>query len=177
MSVTAQLRTYVAFKYNSIMTPTLTRNAQTDYGTLTLLFNDEQGGLQVKNTEGVWVDAEPIPGCCIVNVGDMLARWFNDKLKSTEHRVVNPTARDSNISGEMLAPRYSIAWFGQPNKDTVVEPLEPCCTPENPRKYPAVEAGKHVMERLANLQKNGKNVPAWTDDMSRAPKAAAIMAK
>ena len=144
---------------------------------MTLLFNDEEGGLQVKNSEGVWVDAEPIPGCCIVNVGDLLARWFNDKLKSTEHRVVNPTALNSDNPGEMLAPRYAIAWFGQPNKDTIVESLEPCCTPENPKKYPPVEAGKHVMERLADLQKRGNNRATWTDDMARAAKAAAVVAK
>lgn len=152
----------------------------TDYGTLTLLFNDSQGGLQVKNSEGQWVDAEPIPGCCIVNgkipdcmnpgwrltsvllVGDLLARWFNDKLESTEHRVVDPSSSEEQISA-----RYAIAWFGQPNRDTVVEPLEPCCTPENPKKYPAVEAGKHVMERLADLQKRGRNREAWKDEMSR----------
>jgi isopenicillin N synthase-like dioxygenase len=104
------------------------------------------------------------------NFIDLLARWFNDKLESTEHRVVDPShAVDGDVAtAEMLAPRYSIAWFGQPNRTTVVEPLAPCCTSETPKKYPAVEAGKHVMERLADLQKRGRNREVWTDDMSRA---------
>lgn len=67
----------------------------------------------------------------------------------------------------MLPPRYSIAWFGQPNRDTIVEPLQPCCSDETPRKYVAVQAGQHVMERLADLQKRGRNREVWTDDMSR----------
>lgn len=106
-------------------------------------------------------------------MGDLLARWFNDKLKSTEHRVVNPAYRpeDHGSSGaaELLPARYAIAWFGQPNRDTIVEPLEPCCSVENPKKYPAVEAGRHVMERLADLQKRGRNREAWKDSMARAP--------
>ena len=85
---------------------------------------------------------------------------------------MNPTTADGGDPDEILPPRYSIAWFGQPNRDTVVEPLEPCCTAETPKKYQAVQAGKHVMERLADLQKRGRNREAWTDDMSRSAAAA-----
>ncbi|NBB79581.1 MAG: isopenicillin N synthase family oxygenase, partial [Verrucomicrobia bacterium] len=62
--------------------------AHTDYGTLTLLFQDAAGGLQVQNADGEWIDAPPIPGTVVVNTGDLMARWSNDVFKSTAHRVV-----------------------------------------------------------------------------------------
>ncbi|KAI9803146.1 MAG: hypothetical protein M1833_001217 [Piccolia ochrophora] len=136
----------------------------TDYGTLTLLFNDDSGGLQVRHANGQYIDAPPIPGTCIINVGDMLARWFNDKLRSTQHRVVEPAPKANT---EVLPARYAIAWFGHPNRDALVEPIEACCTSENPKKYEPVYAGKHVVERLAYLHKKGKNSTAWSDDMQR----------
>lgn len=102
-------------------------------------------------------------------VGDLLARWFNDILRSTEHRVIEPASKldeNGNIP-EMLPARYAIAWFGHPNRDALVEPLEQCCTPENPKKYGPVYAGKHVVERLAFLHKMGKNTATWDDSMQR----------
>lgn len=83
----------------------------TDYGTLTLLFNDSHGGLQVRNKAGDFVDAPPLPGAAIVNVGDLLSRWFNDALKSTEHRVVEPGTfnKSSSEIPEVIPARYSIA--------------------------------------------------------------------
>ncbi|OCL05437.1 Clavaminate synthase-like protein [Glonium stellatum] len=147
----------------------LRAGAHTDYGTLTLLFNDNSGGLQVRHADGQYIDAPPIPGCAIINVGDLLARWFNDILRSTEHRVIEPASKldeNGNIP-EMLPARYAIAWFGHPNRDALVEPLEQCCTPENPKKYGPVYAGKHVVERLAFLHKMGKNTATWDDSMQR----------
>ncbi|KAL3493929.1 hypothetical protein BJX62DRAFT_234785 [Aspergillus germanicus] len=143
--------------------------AHTDYGTLTLLFNDQSGGLQVRTASGEYVDAPPIEGCAIINVGDLLARWFNDRLRSTEHRVVspNPLPDANGVIPEVVPARYAIAWFGHPNRDARVEPLEACCTAENPKKYGPVTAGQHVVERLAYLHKKGKNTDSWTDDMQR----------
>ncbi|KAL3462222.1 hypothetical protein BJX64DRAFT_259473 [Aspergillus heterothallicus] len=149
--------------------------AHTDYGTLTLLFNDQSGGLQVRTASGGYIEAPPIEGCAIINVGDLLARWFNDRLRSTEHRVVEPEPKpdeDGDIS-EIVPARYAIAWFGHPNRDALVEPLEPCCTVENPKKYAPVYAGQHVVERLAYLHKRGKNTDAWTDEMQREAKGQA----
>ncbi|KAL8659366.1 MAG: hypothetical protein Q9202_007154 [Teloschistes flavicans] len=141
----------------------------TDYGTLTLLFNDTSGGLQVKNKAGKYVDAPPMPNAAIVNVGDLLSRWFNDTLKSTEHRVIEPSSFDKSGSDipDVIPARYSVAWFGHPNRDALIEPIASCCTADNPRKYEPVYAGKHVVERLANLHKHGKNAEAWTDSMAR----------
>ncbi len=141
----------------------------TDYGTLTLLFNDSNGGLQVRNKAGDYVDVPPMENAAIVNVGDLLARWFNDTLRSTEHRVIEPsTFSKSNAEiPDVIPARYSIAWFGHPNRDALIDPLPACCTADNPKKYEPVYAGKHVVERLAKLHKNGKNSETWDDSMAR----------
>jgi isopenicillin N synthase-like dioxygenase len=75
-----------------------------DYGSITLLFQDDRGGLQVKSPTGEFVNATPIEGTIVVNAGDLLARWSNDTIKSTIHRVVEPPKKDNTHP-----PRYSIA--------------------------------------------------------------------
>ncbi|KAI1406052.1 hypothetical protein F4819DRAFT_441473 [Hypoxylon fuscum] len=79
--------------------------AHSDYGSITLLFQDSRGGLQVKSPTGAFVDATPIEDTCVVNAGDLLARWSNDNIKSTIHRVVEPPSGD----GDIYPARYSIA--------------------------------------------------------------------
>lgn len=79
--------------------------AHSDYGSITLLFQDMRGGLQVKSPNGTFVDATPIEDTCVVNAGDLLARWSNDTIKSTIHRVVEPPSGD----GPSYPARYSIA--------------------------------------------------------------------
>jgi isopenicillin N synthase-like dioxygenase len=76
-----------------------------DYGSVTLLFQDMRGGLQVKSPNGKFVDATPIQGTCVVNAGDLLARWSNDTIKSTVHRVVEPPS----VEADFHPARYSIA--------------------------------------------------------------------
>lgn len=76
----------------------------TDYGSITLLFQDSRGGLQVKSPNGQFVDATPIENTVVVNAGDLLARWSNDTIKSTVHRVVEPPKTE-----DVHPPRYSIA--------------------------------------------------------------------
>ena len=66
----------------------------TDWGCLTLLCQDQTGGLEVRGRDGQWVSAVPIPGSYVVNVGDLLARWTNDQFRSTPHRVVNRSGRE-----------------------------------------------------------------------------------
>lgn len=78
--------------------------AHSDYGSITLLFQDGSGGLQVQGPGGEFVDATPIEGTCVVNAGDLLARWSNDTIKSTIHRVVEPPRKTDEHP-----PRYSIA--------------------------------------------------------------------
>jgi isopenicillin N synthase-like dioxygenase len=79
--------------------------AHSDYGSITLLFQDSRGGLQVQSPNGTFVDATPIEDTCVVNAGDLLARWSNDNIKSTIHRVVEPPTDD----GPIHPARYSIA--------------------------------------------------------------------
>ncbi len=76
-----------------------------DYGSITLLFQDSRGGLQVKSPNSQFVDATPIEDTCVVNAGDLLARWSNDTIKSTIHRVVEPPHNGVDVH----PPRYSIA--------------------------------------------------------------------
>ncbi|KFX86807.1 hypothetical protein V490_08827 [Pseudogymnoascus sp. VKM F-3557] len=144
----------------------------TDYGTLTLLFNDSNGGLQVRGKDGRFLDVPPIPGCAIINVGDLLSRWFNGVLKSTEHQVIEPPRTEATQAiGGTISSRYSIAWFGHPNRNAFVEPLSACVTEDDPKHFEGVFAGKHVVDRLAKLHKDGKNSETWEDNMYRESRA------
>ncbi len=120
----------------------LRAGAHTDFGSLTILYaTDAPGGLQVL-AGGEWIDVAPGPGQLIVNLGDMMARWTNDRWKSTLHRVVNPPR-------ELAAGRrQSLAFFQHPNYDTEIACLESCQGPGNPPKYPPVLAGDHVYEKM-----------------------------
>ncbi|KAL3762812.1 hypothetical protein ACHAW5_011270 [Stephanodiscus triporus] len=86
--------------------------AHTDYGLFTILQQDSIGGLQVRNRGGRWIDAKPLKGSFVINVGDMLSRWTNSEYASTVHRVVSR-------GGD----RYSVPFFFNPDFDAVVKPL------------------------------------------------------
>lgn len=111
--------------------------AHTDWGALTLLAQDDAGGLQVQHADGHWLDVPPVPGAFVVNIGDLMARWTHDRWRSTPHRVVNRRAG---------AERFSIAFFFDLDADAVIEPL-PGCVPagEQPR-YGPITAGEHLAE-------------------------------
>ena len=104
----------------------------TDYGCLTLLWQEE-AGLEVRHREGHWVAVPPIEGTLVVNVGDLLARWTNDSFRSTEHRVINRTGRE----------RLSLALFWDPDYDTVVDAGAASASP----KYAPVSCGDYVRGR------------------------------
>lgn len=106
----------------------------TDWGCITVLWQDDVGGLQVRNRAGQWIDAPPIPGTFVINIGDMLERWSNDLFVSTPHRVVNASGRE----------RYSIPVFYDPDFETVVECLPNCSGPGNPPKHPRTIAGEYI---------------------------------
>ncbi|KAJ6490317.1 hypothetical protein C8R47DRAFT_465317 [Mycena vitilis] len=121
--------------------------AHSDYGTLTLLFQDSVGGLEAQNPHtGVFVPATPIPGTIVVNVGDLLARWSNDVLRSTLHRVVAPAAKPVNAQEAITPARQSIAFFCNPNFSAEIACLPNCGTVA---KYPPVNTEAYIVGRLA----------------------------
>jgi isopenicillin N synthase-like dioxygenase len=109
----------------------------TDYGCLTVLCQDDVGGLEVQTKAGEWVAATPIEGTFLVNVGDLLTRWTNDGFASTPHRVVNKGGRE----------RYSLVMAVDPDFDTLVDPAVVCRDGESPH-YPPVRCGDYIQQRF-----------------------------
>ncbi len=119
----------------------------TDFGTLTIL--DRQpgmGGLQVLDDEGNWIDAPCIDGALIVNTGDMIRQWTNDRWRSNEHRVLPPTA---TAPDEEL---ISLIFFHEPDAETIIDPLPSCVSPQNPARYEPIAAMDYLAEKFAALE-------------------------
>jgi isopenicillin N synthase-like dioxygenase len=112
-----------------------------DYGSITLLFQDNIGGLEVQTASGEWIAAVPIPDMVLVNTGDLMARWTNHVFCSTKHRVMLP----HDVS--LKQSRYSVAFFCHPNEDTEIVCLE-SCQKEKPPLYPPILAGQYLISRL-----------------------------
>jgi isopenicillin N synthase-like dioxygenase len=118
-----------------------------DYGSITLLFQDNVGGLEVQSPKGTFVRATPIENTIVVNAGDLLSRWSNDEIKSTKHRVVQPPAKPGEES-ETYPARYSVAYFCNPNFDRHIEAL-PNTWEETGKKYEGINSGEYLVQRLA----------------------------
>ncbi|OZJ02418.1 hypothetical protein BZG36_04768 [Bifiguratus adelaidae] len=114
----------------------------TDYGCLTLLLQDStMGALQVQTRDGSWINADPIPGAYVVNIGDMVDVWTNGLYTSTLHRVIH---KGDNY-------RISIPFFFEPNFDAVIEPLDTCISQSGgKKKYESVVYGQHLLRKVAN---------------------------
>jgi len=124
--------------------------AHSDYGTLTLLFQDSVGGLEVQNPRTKeFQPAPPIPGSIVINAGDLLARWSNDVLRSTLHRVVAPPAKKISDTKGITPHRQSIAFFCNPNFDAEIACLPNCSGPGNEAKYSPVTTEEYIVGRLA----------------------------
>ncbi|RFA24468.1 2OG-Fe(II) oxygenase [Alkalilimnicola ehrlichii] len=115
--------------------------SHTDYGSITLLFQDAVGGLEVRTRDGRWVQATPIPGTVVINTGDLMQRWTNHVFCSTPHRVAVPKEH-------LTKDRYSIAFFCHPNDEAEIRCIESCSDAKNPPRYPPITAGQYLMERL-----------------------------
>jgi isopenicillin N synthase-like dioxygenase len=132
-------------------------NAHSDFGTLTLLFQDNVGGLEVQDPTkpDEFRVAEPIEDTVLVNIGDLMARWSNDRWKSSVHRVGLPAALENATRdggrGLVVPDRYSIPVFATPNMDTVIDALPGCWNQEKPKKYEPVTAWGYVQMRMAAL--------------------------
>ena len=111
--------------------------AHTDYGSITLLWRfDDVGGLQIQDREtNYWVDVPVVENSIVLNIADMFARWSNDTLKSSNHRIVNT---------DLTRPRYSMPYLVDPGRDVMIENLT-----NKPDKYPPISAYEYLKWRLA----------------------------
>lgn len=119
--------------------------AHGDINLITLLMGASTGGLQVLRKDGEWIDAIPKEDELVINVGDMLERHTNNKLRSTIHRVINPPKE------EWSNPRYSIPFFMHPRSEMPLNCLEECIDEDNPKAYPDITAGEFLHQRLVEI--------------------------
>ena len=119
--------------------------AHGDINLITLLMGAQGRGLQVQNHDGEWLDAIAEPDELMINVGDMLSRHTNNKLKSTIHRVVNPPRELWGTS------RYSIPFFMHPISEMKLNVLDNCIDENHPKQYEDITAGEFLNERLIEL--------------------------
>src|SRR5580658_2312974 len=119
--------------------------AHTDFGGLTLLRQDNVGGLQVwdQASDG-WIHADPLPGTYVVNLGDMISRWTNDRYRSTIHRVVNASGRE----------RYSVPFFYTGNYAHKVECIPTCLAVGETPKYPPITVEQHMRDMYRRTYKS-----------------------
>jgi isopenicillin N synthase-like dioxygenase len=121
----------------------LRTGAHTDYGAMTILAaTDAQGGLEVRMRDGSWAGVHPRRGEFVVNLGDMMARWTNERWASTLHRVVNPPL------GMAQSRRLSIGMFVHPNYDQRIECVPTCLSVGEKPRYPVITAGEHIKRKI-----------------------------
>ena len=143
----------------------LRSGAHTDFDALTILRPDDAPGrLQVMTKAGAWAEAPLVPGAFIVNIGDLLARWTNDRWVSTLHRVVNPPGAEAKRSR-----RLSLGYFQEINPEVEVAALPGTAGAGNPAKYPPITAGALHNEKFMRQAKaavraagGGAAAPAWS---------------
>lgn len=126
--------------------------AHTDFGSHTILLADEApGGLQVLTRSGKWIDAIPPANGFIINIGDMMKMWTNDRWRSNTHRVANPPADVRS------GARLSIAFFTYPNPDALIECLPTCSSDEHRPKHPPVLAGDYRRMKVNSIMAPAQN--------------------
>lgn len=119
--------------------------AHGDINLITLLMGASAEGLQILRRDGEWIPVTALPEQVVVNVGDMLERHSNNRLRSTIHRVVNPPKEQLKTS------RFSIPFFMHPRSDMRLDCLESCIDANNPKAYEAISAGEFLEERLREI--------------------------
>ncbi len=133
----------------------LRTRAHVDFSSLTILYQDDApGGLQVHRRGRGWCDVPALPGSYVVNLGDLLARWTNDRWVATPHRVVNPPA------DRALTRRISIPFFHLPDYDAVIEAIPTCVSAANPARYRPVTAGEWTEARRLGRSASYGRIPA-----------------
>lgn len=124
----------------------------TDYGIVTVLWADQVAGLQVLGRDGGWHDVMPADGALLINLGDLMARWTNDRWTSTLHRVKPPIVDGS------IRRRRSAAFFHDGDIDAVIETLPTCVGAGSP--YPPITVGEHIRAKLAGSRAGVANTDA-----------------
>ena len=109
--------------------------AHSDYEAFAMLWQDNVGGLQIESLEGEWQAVEPVENALVINIGDLMSRWTNDRFRATRHRVINTSGKE----------RVSFACFGNTNYHAEIECIPSCYDASNPAKYPKVIAGEYLM--------------------------------
>jgi isopenicillin N synthase-like dioxygenase len=123
----------------------LRSGAHTDYGALTILSigDDDPGGLQVRSPAGEWVDVVAPPGSFVINVGDLLMMWSNDRWLSNLHRVVLPAD-----PARATQRRQSMGFFANPRADVLIECLPNCSDEQHPPLHAPIPAGEHRLAKV-----------------------------
>ncbi|MEL6495153.1 MAG: 2-oxoglutarate and iron-dependent oxygenase domain-containing protein [Cyanobacteria bacterium J06623_7] len=119
--------------------------AHGDINLITLLMGASAEGLQILRQDGKWIPVTALPHQIVVNVGDMLERLTNKKLRSTIHRVVNP------VAGQWHQPRYSIPFFMHPVSEMDLSCLPNCIDQQHPRQFEDITAGEFLTQRLQEI--------------------------
>ncbi|PYH78674.1 Clavaminate synthase-like protein [Aspergillus uvarum CBS 121591] len=139
--------------------------AHTDFGGLTILLQDDKGGLQVWDREGSrWADVVPIPGALVVNLGNMMMRWTNDRYISNLHRVINRSGEE----------RYSAPFFFSGNPDFLVECIPSCKGQAEAAKYPPITVQEWMLARYADTYGNSQQAEAMAE-LSRDTEDAIVV--
>lgn len=138
--ITIQRLLHYPPQFGKITTKEIGIGAHTDYGFLTILSQDKNGGLQVQNRDGEWVSAPPVPDTFIVNIGDLVQTFTNDRYISTMHRVINTSGVD----------RYSVPFFIDLDFDAVVDVVPTCISDTLPKKYTPYTSGAHKYKRFVD---------------------------
>lgn len=119
-----------------------------DYGSITLLFQDSRGGLQVERPDGSFFDVTPIEGTIVMNAGDLLSRWSNGLIQSTRHRVVEPPLKVRS-EGQGYPPRYSVAYFCNPDFNKTIEALPGTWDSKKGKRWEPINSGDYLEQRLS----------------------------
>jgi isopenicillin N synthase-like dioxygenase len=125
--------------------PPIGAGEHTDFGWITMILQDGTGGLEIRGPDGGWIAVPEIAGSFVVNIGDLLQRWTNDHYLATLHRVVNASGR----------PRYSAAFFMDPDYHAQVECLPGCVSPARPANYRPILVGDYMARRFAETTRFG----------------------
>jgi len=144
-NITLRLLHYPAWDAGKVGSGQLGAGAHTDYGLITLLFQDAIGGLEVLDRDGIWKSVDPVPKAIVINCGDLLELWTNGRYRSTLHRV------QPKISGK---ERFSMAMFVDPDTETPVKVLDSCITADNPARFQPLTAGEHILQKIRATHKD-----------------------